>query len=313
VVVTLFSSPVFLPLLSKILPLYLMIAAGFIAGRYLGVSRRTVSTLVIYMVAPVTFFGFIARADLTPAAAPMVLVTFAMGTICGLIVYGAGGLLFKDATRNLAAMGGCTGNTGYFGVPVFLALFPAEQLGVYMLAMVGISVCEATVGYYLLARGKHDWRQSLRRLIRLPLLYAATAGLVVNLLGVPGHPILLENLERVKGAYVVLGMMMVGFGLAGVKLLALDWKFIGLMVGQKLLLWPLVAFGLLALDDITLQILDPLSRNCLLLLAAVPLAANMVAFATQLRVYPEKAATAVLISSLLGLITVPLFAGQFLQ
>jgi malate permease and related proteins len=236
----------------------------------------------------------------------MVLSTFLLSSTAALLMYAAGKYLFADATRNLAAQAACTANTGYFGVPVFLALFPAEQLGVYMLAMVGVSVAEATVGFALLARGRYTWADSLRRLIRLPLLYAATAGLAVNLLGLPGHPVLWETLERVKGTYVVLGMMMVGFGLAGVRSLALDWRLIGVLLAQKIFLWPLLALGILAVDTHTVGLFDPLARNCLLLIALMPLAANTVAFATQLRIYPEKAATAVLISSLIALVTVPL-------
>jgi predicted permease len=64
---------------------------------------------------------------------------------------------------------------------------------------------------------------------------------------------------------------------------------------------------LIILIDIRwLHLFNPLIYHVLALLAIVPLAANTVAYATQLNAHPEKAAVTVLASTLWALIYIPL-------
>ena len=59
---------------------------------------------------------------------------------------------------------------------------------------------------------------------------------------------------------------------------------------------------------IFLGFFDSLGRTVLWVLAIVPLAANTVAFASEMNLHPEKTATAVVISTVLAVFTVPLIA-----
>lgn len=295
-----------LPLWTAILPLYLMIALGFIAGRKLHVSGQAIAGMVIYLIVPVVFFGAVATTRFDPAYFFLPVVTFALSAGMSFAGYHIARRVCPDSRANLVGQAAGTGNTGYFGVPLFLAMQPESTLGVYILAMIGISVSEATVGYYLLARGNFTRREAVRRVLRLPLLYACAAGLLVNALGgLPETKMVTQTLQQFRGAYIILGMMMVGLGLSRMHKFELDGRFTGLVFVQRLLFWPLATVGLLALDRVTVGIFDPLAASVLITLSAVPLAANTVAFATQLDIHPEKAATAVLLSTVVAVGMVP--------
>jgi len=55
------------------------------------------------------------------------------------------------------------------------------------------------------------------RVLRLPAIYAMVLGLVFNIAKVRIPVDLISYLDYFKGAYAVLGMMMIGMGLSGVK------------------------------------------------------------------------------------------------
>ena len=108
-----------------------------------------------------------------------------------------------------------------------------------------------------------------------------------------------------QGAYVVLGMMLIGFGISKINNFAFDYKFIGLSFLGKFFVWPLIMIFLILLDYHIFGIYNIEIYRAFILLAIVPIAANTVIFATVLNVYPEKVSSSVLFSTLFGLIYVP--------
>lgn len=297
----------FLTLLTKILPLYGMIALGYIGGKYLSVSRTDIATVVIYLFVPVVFFGAVATTPLTPQYLALPFIAFLMSAVMAFSVFYIAGKIYQDSQKNLIGMAACTGNTGYFGMPIFLALYPETHVGVYLLAILGITIAESTIGYYLLARGNFTVRDSLIKLAKMPTIYAVTAGLLFNLSGFTMPEIVMETHAKFRGGYIILGMMMIGLGLSGIKHFTFGKRFLSLLLIQKFIGWPLLAFAIIAVDRHTVQLFDDLARTCILIFSTVPLAANTVAFATTLNIHPEKAAAAVMLSTLVALAYIPLF------
>ena len=108
-----------------------------------------------------------------------------------------------------------------------------------------------------------------------------------------------------QGAYVVLGMMLIGFGISKINNFTFDYKFIGLSFLGKFFVWPVLMFFLITLDYYIFGIYNIEFYRAFILLAIVPVAANTVIFATVLNVYPEKVSSSVLFSTLFGLLYVP--------
>ena len=302
---------IFWRLVGQLLPLYALIAAGFVMGRYGGVQRESVANLLIYLVAPLVFFESIATTAVDRSNVVLLFITFALATALSLAFLKLSGFWIRDSRKNLIAFISGTGNTGYFGIPLFIMFFSEKNLGVYMLAVFGLVVWESLVGYYLIARGVHSVRESVYRLIRLPLFYAALLGLIFSWGHAAIHPSIREMAAHFRSIYIVLGMMMIGLGLATMKQIEIDWLFIGWTFFARFIATPIAVCALIALDLAWLHILSATAYKSLFVFAIVPIAANSVLYAAQMRLHPEKAATAVLFSTLFCLIYIPIVYSLF--
>ena len=304
----------FTTLLAKLLPLYFMIFLGFLAARNLRVPTEAVGRLLIYLIAPVVVFYGAYTATLDAAHLSLPVLFFFLGSILSLLFLVIGTWVFgKDPTRNILAFAAGTGNTGYFGIPACIALFGDKSLSPAVLCILGVILYENSLGFFITANGKHTAGESAKKVIRLPSLYAFFAGILMNGLGFPLGSISTSTVEAFKGAYTLLGMMIVGMGLASVSLRHIDFKFILISHLSKFAAWPLAMLLIVSVDDSWTHAFDPLTRNVLLLLSWVPLAANTVAFAAEFDAHPDKAAVAVLISTVFALFFLPGMAGLLLR
>lgn len=301
-----------LPFLMKVVPLYMNIFLGFIAGKITGINRDTVARLMIYVFVPLVIFNGVVNTRLDLSILSLPLVTFAISAILCFLFYWLSGFLWKDATKNLVAMSAGTGNTGYFGLPLALLLFDEQGEGIYIMAILGLTIYENTIGFYMIARGKHTASECLAKLVRLPALYALFAGLIFNLLQIQLPDVFVEFMKHIKGAYTVLGMMIIGLGIAGLRGFKIDFKFIGMTFLAKFVAWPLLIAFTIILDTYLFGVFNPVINQALMLLSFVPLAANLVVFASLMDIYPEKAAAAVLLSTIVSIVYIPLMIGCFI-
>jgi hypothetical protein len=247
-----------------------------------------------------------ATTELSRSSLSLPVIYFGVGSALSFLIYWLCRRLWIDSTPNLLAFAAGTANTGYFGIPVALACFGDWAVGLVIFANLGLILFENGVGFYHLARSSFTWQESLRKIAHLPALYAFVLGLLVNVSHVTISPLLLNMGQTFREAYSLLGMMIIGLGLSAVRGLKFDFRFLGIALGVKFLLWPAVTLGLVQVDHLWLHVLSPAAVLVLVFMSFMPLAANTVVFSTELRVQPEKAALAVVISTVLALAVVPL-------
>lgn len=291
-------------LLERLLPLLALIILGFIAGRIWVIQKQSLANLVINTITPVVFFGYLARTEIGSNTFLVPLSAFCVASAGSAITYRIASIAFGSPSRNLIAFQSASGNTGYFGIPLFIALFGESSLGIYMLAIVGYMLFETTVGYYLLARGAYSVRASVGRIFRLPPIYAMIAGLLFAASGreLPGW--FADVLSNFRGTYIVIGMMMIGLALADTKSFRLSAQILTIAALGKFLLVPSLMAALLWLEGMSAGVLEASDRRALLVYSFVPPAANSVAYAIQLQVLPEEAALNLLLLTVLGFLVV---------
>lgn len=296
-------------LIERLLPLYVLILIGFVAGRLLDLHRESIARLIIYVIMPGVVLYATATTELSLSNLSLPVVYFLVGTGLSFLAFGLTRRLWPDSTPNVLAFAAGTANTGYFGIPVALAVFGSWSTGLVIFANLGLVLFENSLGFYHVARGNYSWSQALRKLRCLPALYAFACGLLINLTHVPIPPPAAGLALMFRDAYSLLGMMVIGLGLSGMRRLAFDVRFISLALLAKFALWPLVISALLWADHLWIHLLTPQAATIMAFMSFMPLAANTVVFATELRAQPEKAALAVLVSTLVALLVVPLAAG----
>lgn len=302
----------FVALLIKILPLYMNIGLGYVASKALGTTRDSIARIMFFIINPLIIFNGVLNVKINPAVLFLPVLTFVICSSLCLIFYKLGKGYWDDSSRNLMAFSAGSGNTGYFGLPLALLIFDTEAEGVYVLALLGVVLYENSVGYYMLAKGKHTSAECARKVLRLPAIYAFTGGLFLNLTGLGIPPVFSQFIDHIKGTFTVMGMMIIGLGLARLDHFKFDRKFVEFTFFAKFLIWPALIFCLNTLDSNFFGFYDTVTHKALFLVSIVPMAVNTVIIATILETQPEKAAAAVVLSTLFALVYVPLMVTIFI-
>ncbi|MGE5503858.1 MAG: AEC family transporter [Actinomycetota bacterium] len=289
----------------KLVPLYLLVAAGFVLGRVFKVDSRDLGKLALYLLSPaVVFKGFYgARLDTALVALP--LAVFALASVAALLAHKGAARLWSDGRERIAAFTVATGNTGFFGIPACLSLVGPEALPVAVLVSFGATAYENTVGFYVVARHGAGVAAALMRVARYPGLHACWLGALLNATHTAVPVPVSQAVELLAAAYVPVGMMIVGLGLAAVKRLRLDLGFTAFAFACKFLAWPLLALAVVRL----LPGLDLTTQRVLMVEALTPLAAVTVVHATLNDIHPDRAAVAVAASTLFALVWLPVVYG----
>ena len=288
----------FAPLLLTLAPMFALIAGGFIAGRWIGVRGEAIAPLLIYLVTPCVVFGALLRAPLSLSTLLLPGIICVLSFAVSLLTLMLARPWVPSPGSNVIAFAAGNANSGYFAIPVGIALFGEGAMPLIVLSGFGFLLFENTLGIFVLALGKFSAREAGLRVLKLPVLYAFALGLSAHALGLELSPRAADFHLMLRHTYSVLGMMLLGLGLAAMKDLRLDLLFISATLFAKHLLWPCAALLLLWAEHSFLGALTPEERKITLYMSVLPLAANTVAWATLLKAEPEKASCAVLLSTL---------------
>jgi predicted permease len=304
---------IFFTLLLKILPLYLLIFFGYIAGRFLKVEGKNIAAIMFYLITPSLIIDTVSQTPMNFSILALPLFIFALCLVFCLTFLLIGKKIWgDDGQANIFALTVSTGNTGFFGVPVMLILFDESIIGLYIISFLGMDLFVLTIGYFIAARGNRSLRDSLIAALKLPMFYAFLAGVMMSLASLHLPAIFEPFNQQIKGAYTVLGMMIIGIGIAKVTSWKIGWRFISLAFCVRFLVWPLVIMAIIAVDRNILHLFNENIYICLTMFAIVPLGATSVAVASMLEIHPDKVATTVLLSTMFGLFYVPFMVGLIL-
>lgn len=297
----------------KVLSSLLSVGIGYLAGRFSSVEKDSIASLLFYFVAPIVFFAIPTSTKLTLNALVITAITFAICTFLGFFSYWLYGKVWQDTHRNILAFSAGTGNTGYVVLPIATALFNDNTLSIYVLGLIGIAIYDASIGCYFCARSVSTFKQSMLKVIKLPLLNSFFLGCLFSLLGFQLPNFFSEFVANMKGSYSILGMVMIGLALSEIKEFKLDFKFTAAAFASKFLFYPIAFNAYILVDRFILGWYNNEYYNALQLLCIAPIATNTIVLASLYKIYPEKVATAVLLSLIFVLIYMPVMAFIFLQ
>lgn len=296
----------------KIFPLYITIALGFVMVQYFEARRESMASLLIYILGPVVTFMASYRVELNLGVIILPIVLFILNSILSLGALKASSNFFSDNTKNILAFSAGTGNTGYFGIPLAIMLLEPSLVNIYIFTVLASLLYENTVGFFVVAKGNYSIKQSLQKVAKLPALYAIILGLTCNVLKVEISTDLGNYLDTFKNAYAILGMMMIGMGLKGLKSVGIDKMFIAFAFGMKFLIYPFAVLVLIWMDMTYFHLFNTGLYQVMFLFAIPPMAGNTVAVASLLNVHPQKASLAVILSTAVSIFTIPVMIALFM-
>ncbi len=287
------------------LPVFAIVVAGYAGGRsVLGQTASTALSAFVYWFAlPAVLFLAMARQPLAQIFNGPFIDAF-LGSM--LVVYFGAALLGRLihpqgwARHSLQGLNAAFSNTGYMGIPLFVAAYGADHLLPALIATVVMSVVMvglAVIWIELVQSAGNGILHALadvgRALVKNPLIVSSTAGLAWNLTGLAVPQPVVNFCQLVGGAAGPCALFAIGVFLAG-RPLVLAWRKVGWMVPLKLVVQPLLAWVLIQ----TLFPLDHFWTGATLLLAALPTGALTFVVATQYQTYVEETSQVILLSTL---------------
>ncbi|MCL6432561.1 MAG: AEC family transporter [Anaerolineae bacterium] len=282
--------------LNNVLPPLLVIAAGFALDRALGVDARSLSRVALYILLPALIFATLIQSEVggdeLARIGLFVVAVTALMWACGLGVARLLGL--DDRLTHAFLLATLFGNSGNYGLAVVLSAFGQAGLELGLVYFVASSLLTHTFGAYLASRGRYSMRQSVRNVLRLPLIYAIAAALVLRASGLrPPEPVLRALSLPQAGALPVMQILL-GVQLARISH-RLDLRFVGTATLVKLAGAAALSFALAALLG-----LRGLARSVSILETSMPTAVTTLVLSTEFGTRAEEVGGVVLLSTLLS-------------
>ncbi|WP_419769880.1 MAG: AEC family transporter [Candidatus Marinarcus sp.] len=297
----------FFTLLGKITPLYFSIVLGFFSTKFLDCNKETVAKILLYILAPLIIFNATLSVHINSSVIFLPIFFFILSLIIAFGTLPIFYQIFKDNSANVLSFSVATGNTGNLGIPIAILFLEPKLVDVYIFTVLASMLYQNSVGYYITAKSAFTTKESLKKVMKLPVIHAFILGLIFNILGFKMPEVFIPYTIYLKGTYAILGMMLLGMGLEHMKTNGgFDKLFVSLALFVKFILWPLLVLAFICADKNYFHFLDQDLYLVMFIFSIVPLAANTVTVATLLNVKPEKMAVAVLISTLISLFYIPL-------
>lgn len=279
--------------LTPVIPVFLLIALGFVFARWKKISLASVTEVIVYLGTPSLVFDSLAgkplhAADIGILMSGVVVIFAASGLWVRLYFWTFG---FNSRGFALPAL---FMNAGNMGIP--LALFAFGQAGFQRatLLFVMITLLQYTLGIYIL-NGRGNWKE----IFRLPLIYAALSGLAVNLAQLRIPELLMQPVTMLGRATIPLMLVTLGYRLYQFD--SLQW---GHAVGGALVR---ILGGFAAAQVAVYWIgAEGVNRQVLLLYGALPAAVINFVLTEKYQQDPGLAASIVVLSTFLSTFTLPL-------
>lgn len=292
--------------LGALLPLFVLIALGYLARR-LGWpgprAWRTIERLTYYVLFPALLFTSLAGTSL--AGGGLVAVALAIATVAtaAAALLARRPLALPGPTFSSVIQGAIRPNT-YVGVGAALALWSNQGVA---LAAVGLAVVIpivnviAVLGLLRYAPSAAAGKTSLAAsLARNPLIVSCLAGLAANAVGLHLPEWLMGSLKLLGQASLPLGLLAVGAALE-LAALASRWRTVAASCGLKLIVSPALAAAILALFGV-----HGTAFAVAVVYMGVPTSASAYVLAVEMGGDREAMATIISTSTILSALTLPL-------
>ena len=278
--------------LAPVIPVFLLIAAGFVFAHWKKINLTSVTEIIVYLGTPSLVFSSLAgkplfATDIAVLSAGILLIF----TIVGFFIRFY--FLISGFSSRGFALPTLFMNAGNMGIP--LALFAFGQAGLQRatLMFVIITFLQYSLGIYIL-NGRGNWTE----IFRLPLIYAALAGLSVNLAQISLPELLLRPIIMLGQATIPIMLISLGYRLHEVE--SLQW---GHALGGALAR----IGGGFAAANVAVHLIgaEGVNRQVLLLYGALPAAVVNFVLTEKYRQDSGLAASIVVISTFISIFTIP--------
>jgi predicted permease len=282
-----------------IVPVIVTVGVGYLAARLLVFDLKMLARLGLYVLVPCLTFTAMARTTLAAGEFGRIVAftLLSVPVLWGLSAAAVRLLKLPAAEAGAFHIAVLFSNAVNFGFPVLLLAYGPAALERGIVYAMTAQVVMQSLGVYLAARGRADFRAALKRTWSMPGLYALIAGLLVKALAVPIPDPIFGPLKLVGDSLVPFLLLVMGMQLAAVDLRG-SWTAASAATVLRLVVAAGLSFGLARLLGLT-----GLARQTMILENSMPSAILGVALAQEFDTAPALITKIIFLSTLAGLFT----------
>jgi malonate transporter and related proteins len=297
--------------LNLALPYFGLIFVGFACGKARNLPEQGLAWMnffLLYVSLPALLFGIMSKTPFAELNNPPFLIATTLGTMSAFVLAlctgrTIGRLSLRQAT--LAGLSGAYGNIGYMGPGLALAVLGVKAAAPTALIFCCDSIFLFTIVPLLIGLTDskhlpltHTLAVVARQIVSNPLIMSACAGALVAALHIHLPAAIDNTLLFLQNAAAPTALFVLGVTVALRPFGRVPWEVPG-VVAAKLLIHPLVVFGLMLLMGPFAQ---PWAATAVLM-ASLPPALNVFVIARQNETWVEPASVAVLIGTFASVVT----------
>jgi predicted permease len=280
-------------ILQAIVPLFSVVFVGWwLAGRRL--NSQPLSELAVGLAAPALIFTLfydmdwqtVGWVELSGGTAFIMLSTLGVGwwSLRRLVATPHRGMLMPVVFWN----------SGNMGLSITRLAFGEEAMPAGAVVFVTVATAQAVLGTTI-AKGRGGWKEVLR----MPLVHACWLGLACSVLDLRLHAMLLEPVSMIADMAIPLMLLSLGMALRNLPITAVKDAMVCVVL--RSVVGVAAAYAFVILFDVT-----GLARQLLLVSSVLPPAVINVLFAQRYNAAPRTVASAIVLGTLLSVVTVPL-------
>ena len=285
-----------------ILPIFIVMAIGFILQKKFTMDISTLSKLNIYFVVPAFIFVKLYSTQFSASLFGKVLLFFILLVI---ILYAISTLFAKILGLDRGKKTTFTNstmffNSGNYGVPVNELAFKGDPfaMSIQVIVLTLQNIFTFSYGIFALQSVNTSKWKAMIGYFKMPVLYAMGAGLLCNALNIQVPSVILVPANMIANAMIGLALLTLGAQVARIQFkAALSAVYSSLSI--RLIISPIIALFIIWIFRV-----DGITAQALLIASAMPTSVNSAVIAEEYKSYPEFAAQVVLFSTIISAFTV---------
>lgn len=281
---------------NNILPIFAVAGIGYSLRRWAQLDKQTISRLTFYALSPCLIFSALVTSQLAPAELGRLgLYTLVSIAVLGVIGWLVGRLLrFGREETLLIMLAAMFTNCANYGLPLNQLRYGDAGVAAASVYVVVSAILVYTVGSFLASLGRRSGGEALRNLLRLPVIYAIIAALVVYGWQIALPAPLLTAIDIAAAGAVPVMLIILGMQIADTARLE-NLRVTFTATAVRLIAGPLVGVAVAAWIG-----LQGVSRNSAVLEASLPVAVAPIILATEFDLQPRTLTGIVTFSTLIS-------------
>ncbi len=282
-----------------ILPVFLIILAGFILEKKTSLDFRTLTDCSLYLFAPALIFSALMKREIRYELALELFLFMVLYTAVLLLVSVALGraLRMDRETRSALSLTTVMMNSGNFGLPLAYFAFGEPGLEASILIFVLFNIPLSTLAIVLAQGTGASLGKAITNTFKIPLFHSVVLAFAFKGLQISFPAFLLRPIELLGQALIPIMLILLGMQLARTRLKLLP-GFLSLATFVRLVLAPLIAWWITGLVGIS-----GLPQKVAILQTSTPAAILPLLYSLRFGTRPDLVAGAIFVTTLLSAIS----------